>query len=76
MARRNTNQCSPCCSDIFNYFLRLRLDQVEIEQRYKSREIDKFLEKDKYILKKQVIVIYILHWALGIGKWDLGTVGS
>lgn len=52
MARRGSK--SHCCSDIFNYLLRLRVGPEELEQRYKSREIDKFLEKDKHAFRKQV----------------------
>lgn len=46
--------CTRCCSDLFNYILRLRVSPEEIEQRYKSREIDKFLEKDKNAFRRQV----------------------
>lgn len=46
--------CSRCCSDIFNYILRLRVSPEELDQRYKSREIDKFLEKDKHSFRRQV----------------------
>lgn len=55
MARRNK---SHCCSDIFTYLLRLRVGPEELEQRYKSREIDKFLEKDRHAFRKQVIISY------------------
>lgn len=46
--------CSRCCSDLFNYLLRLRVSPEELDQRYKSREIDKFLEKDKHAFRRQV----------------------
>lgn len=46
--------CSRCCNNLFNYLLRLRVSPEEIEQRYKSREIDKFLEKDKHTFRRQV----------------------
>lgn len=46
--------CSRCCSDLFNYLIRLRVSPEELEQRYKSREIDKFLEKDKHAFRRQV----------------------
>lgn len=46
--------CSRCCNDIFNYLLRFRGTPEELEQRYKSREIDKFLEKDKHTFRRQV----------------------
>lgn len=43
-----------CCGDLFGYLLRLRVSPEELEQRYKSREIDKFLEKDKHAFRRQV----------------------
>lgn len=46
--------CSRCCNDIFNYLMRFRASPDELEQRYKSREIDKFLEKDKHTFRRQV----------------------
>lgn len=46
--------CSRCCNDIFNYLMRFRTSPEELEQRYKSREIDKFLEKDKHTFRRQV----------------------
>lgn len=46
--------CSRCCNDLFTSLLRLRVSPEELEQRYKSREIDKFLEKDKYAFRRQV----------------------
>lgn len=46
--------CSRCCNDLFTYLLRLRVSPEELEQRYKSREIDKFLEKDKHAFRRQV----------------------
>lgn len=54
---RRTHQrfsCSRCCNDLFNYLRRLRVSPEELEQRYKSREIDKFLEKDKHTFRRQV----------------------
>lgn len=46
--------CTRCCSDFFAYLLRLRVTPEELEQRYKSREIDKLLEKDRRSIRKQV----------------------
>lgn len=46
--------CFVCCGQFFNVLLRFRGDAEELEQRYKSREIDKFLKKDKPTLRKQV----------------------
>lgn len=72
--------CTRCCSDFFAYLLRLRVTPEELEQRYKSREIDKLLEKDRRSIRKQVrgdkwrlpegeqsgelIVIHWTHWTL------------
>lgn len=44
-----------CCSDAFSQFLRIRFTSEEIEQRDKSRKIDKYLEKDKHGFRRQVI---------------------
>jgi hypothetical protein len=49
--------CNKCCGGFFTYLLRLRVSPEEIEQRYKSREIDKFLNKDKNVLRRQVSVL-------------------
>lgn len=56
-SRGGNGSCLVCCGHIFNYMLRYRRDSDELEQRYKSREIDKFLKKDKRTIKKQVILI-------------------
>lgn len=50
----NQGSCFLCCGQVFNVLLRFRADSDELEQRYKSREIDKFLKKDKPTLRKQV----------------------
>lgn len=50
--------CSRCCNDIFNYLIRFRASPEELEQRYKSREIDKFLEKDKHTFRRQVRAVH------------------
>lgn len=42
----------PCC-------LRFRFSPEELEQRYKSQEIDKMLEKDKQALKRQVKLLLL-----------------
>lgn len=47
--------CSRCCNDIFNYLMRFRASPEELEQRQKSREIDRYLEKDKHKFRRQVI---------------------
>ncbi|XP_053697902.1 guanine nucleotide-binding protein subunit alpha homolog [Sabethes cyaneus] len=48
-----------CCGDLFGYLLRLRVSPEELEQRYKSREIDKFLEKDKHAFRRQVKLLLL-----------------
>lgn len=57
--------CFVCCGQFFNVLLRFRGDAEELEQRYKSREIDKFLKKDKPTLRKQVrLCIYFFLGSL------------
>lgn len=43
---------SPCC-------LRFKFSPEELEQRYKSQEIDRQIEKDKQILKRQVKLLLL-----------------
>lgn len=43
-----------CCTDVLTHFRRLRFTEAELEQRDKSRKIDKFLEKDKNSFRRQV----------------------
>lgn len=50
--RRNVRK--NCCGDLVTHLLRLRFTPEEIEQRDKSRKIDKFLEKDKNSFRRQV----------------------
>lgn len=42
----------PCC-------LRFKFNPEELEQRYKSNEIDKIIEKDKQLLRRQVKVLLL-----------------
>lgn len=42
----------PCC-------LRFKFSPEELEQRYKSQEIDKMIEKDKQLLKRQVKLLLL-----------------
>lgn len=42
----------PCC-------LRFKFSPEELEQRYKSQEIDKMIEKDKQAMKRQVKVLLL-----------------
>lgn len=43
-----------CCTDVLTHLRRLRFTEAELEQRDKSRKIDKFLEKDKNSFRRQV----------------------
>jgi hypothetical protein len=67
--RRNTTgalsklSCSRCCGDFFAFLQRFRTSPEEVEQRYKSREIDKFLEQDRRMYRRQVMDKL---WTLGI----------
>lgn len=75
MARRNEKQCLSLC---FTCLLRLRLTPEELDQRYKSREIDKTLEKEKHTFKKQVRIHNFLIFLLQLDKnlidweWEYG----
>ncbi|XP_055386084.1 guanine nucleotide-binding protein subunit alpha homolog [Condylostylus longicornis] len=51
--------CLKCCGDLVNCFLNLRVNPEEVEQRYKSREIDKFLAKDKQLIARQVKLLLL-----------------
>lgn len=51
--------CTKCCGNIWSYFLRLRVTPEELEQRYKSREIDKLLDKDRRSHRKQVKLLLL-----------------
>lgn len=53
MSRRR-NSRKNCCEGIFSHLLRIRFTPEELEQRDKSRKIDKFLEKDKNSFRRQV----------------------
>ncbi|XP_037959585.1 guanine nucleotide-binding protein subunit alpha homolog [Teleopsis dalmanni] len=48
-----------CCGNLITYLLRLRSTPEELEQRYKSREIDKFLEKEKHTFRRQVKLLLL-----------------
>ncbi|XP_037912147.1 guanine nucleotide-binding protein subunit alpha homolog isoform X1 [Hermetia illucens] len=58
-SRRSRFSCSRWCTDIFNYLLRMRFTPEELEQRYKSREIDKFLEKERHARTRQVKLLLL-----------------
>lgn len=51
--------CLRCCGNLINYLIRLRNTPEELEQRYKSKEIDKFLEKEKQTFRRQACIICI-----------------
>lgn len=46
--------CLRCCGSILKYLIRLRNTPEELEQRCKSKEIDKFLEREKQTFRRQV----------------------
>lgn len=48
-----------CCSEALTCWLRLKLSPEEIEQRYRSKEIDRILEKDKQTLRRQVKLLLL-----------------
>lgn len=56
MSRRRNSSLreKSCCTDVLSHLLRLRFTPEELEQRDKSRKIDKFLEKDKNSFRRQV----------------------
>ncbi|XP_037811979.1 guanine nucleotide-binding protein subunit alpha homolog [Lucilia sericata] len=51
--------CLRCCGNLINYLIRLRNTPEELEQRYKSKEIDKFLEKEKQTFRRQVKLLLL-----------------
>lgn len=51
--------CSRCCNDFFSYLRRFRASSEETEQREKSRQIDKILEKDKDTFRRQVSIFVL-----------------
>lgn len=57
-SRLHSSQSSylQCCGNFLNYLIRLRKSPEELEQYYKSKEIDKFLEKEKQTFRRQVIL--------------------
>ncbi|KAJ8722452.1 hypothetical protein PYW07_003632 [Mythimna separata] len=48
-----------CCTEALTCWLRLKLSPEEIEQRYRSKEIDKILEKEKQALRRQVKLLLL-----------------
>ncbi|XP_026843082.1 guanine nucleotide-binding protein subunit alpha homolog isoform X1 [Drosophila persimilis] len=51
--------CLRCCGNFLTYLVRLRSTPEELEQRYKSKEIDKFLEKEKHTFRRQVKLLLL-----------------
>ncbi|KAL9926281.1 guanine nucleotide-binding protein subunit alpha homolog [Glossina fuscipes] len=51
--------CLRCCGSFLNYLVLLRNTPEELEQRYKSKEIDKFLEKEKQTFRRQVKLLLL-----------------
>lgn len=51
--------CIRCFDDLFSYFLRFRGSPEEIEQRHKSKQIDKSLRSENRERKRQVVVLFI-----------------
>lgn len=54
--------CFRCCGNFINSIIRLRNTPEELEQRYKSKEIDKFLDKEKQTFRRQVGFVYIYRF--------------
>lgn len=46
--------CMRCFGNLLTHLVRLRSTPEELEQRYKSKEIDRFLEKEKHTFRRQV----------------------
>ncbi|XP_041675198.1 guanine nucleotide-binding protein subunit alpha homolog isoform X1 [Drosophila eugracilis] len=51
--------CFRGCSDIIAYLVSLRSTPEELQQRYNSKEIDKFLEKEKHTFRRQVKLLLL-----------------
>ncbi|XP_052854710.1 guanine nucleotide-binding protein subunit alpha homolog isoform X1 [Drosophila gunungcola] len=51
--------CFQCCGNFLTYLIRLRSTPEELEQRYKSKEIDKCLEKDRHTFRRQVKLLLL-----------------
>lgn len=48
--------CTPCCGDFLTYVWRLGASPEEVDQRFRSNQIDKILSKEKHAIKRQVVV--------------------
>ncbi|KAH8272214.1 hypothetical protein KR018_011736 [Drosophila ironensis] len=51
--------CLRCCGNFLTYLVRLRSSPEELEQRYKSKQIDRFLEKEKHAFRRQVKLLLL-----------------
>ncbi|EDV98777.1 guanine nucleotide-binding protein subunit alpha homolog [Drosophila grimshawi] len=51
--------CMRCCGNFLTHLVRLRSTPEELEQRYKSKEIDRFLEKEKHTFRRQVKLLLL-----------------
>ncbi|KAH8244707.1 hypothetical protein KR038_006551 [Drosophila bunnanda] len=51
--------CLRSCGNFLTYLVRLRSTPDELEQRYKSKEIDKILEKEKHTFRRQVKLLLL-----------------
>lgn len=64
---RSSFTCISCFDDFFTYFMRFRGSPEELEQRHKSRQIDKSLKREDRARRRQVCttqcsgVYYILY---------------
>lgn len=54
--RGSTCICIRCFDDLFSYFLSFRGSPEEMEQRHKSRQIDKNLRREDKARRRQVVV--------------------
>ncbi|EDW27216.1 GL21168 [Drosophila persimilis] len=64
--------CLRCCGNFLTYLVRLRSTPEELEQRYKSKEIDKFLEKEKHTFSAAVL-FQVKLLLLGAGESGKST---
>ncbi|KAH8421232.1 hypothetical protein KR009_006125 [Drosophila setifemur] len=51
--------CLRCCGNFITYLMRLRSTPEELDQRYKSKQIDRFLEKEKHTFRRQVKLLLL-----------------
>ncbi|KAH8272372.1 guanine nucleotide-binding protein subunit alpha homolog [Drosophila bipectinata] len=51
--------CLRCCGNFLTCLVRLRSTPEEQEQRYKSKEIDRFLEKERHTFRRQVKLLLL-----------------